>query len=106
MATKEVLALGLTLLAHVVALVALVWTLLGDPEDRPDWRDWWPRDDDRPPAPTPSPGPGARDLPLADAAPSAVRLREPAPVGAGRARPRRRPAHPPERAPDRSPASR
>ena len=40
---KEILAIALTLLVHVIALVALVWTLLGDPEDRPDWRDWWPR---------------------------------------------------------------
>lgn len=105
MATKEILAIGITLLVHVLALIALVWTLLGEPEDRPDWRDWWPGDDDDRPR-EPEPGPRGGDLPLPDAVPSAVRLREPAPLRAGRGRPARRPVHPPERVPDRSPASR
>jgi len=103
--TKEILALGITVLVHIVGLVALVWTLLLDPDDRPDWRDWWPGgDDDRPPRPSPAPRGG--DLPLSDAVPSAVRLREPAPLGAGHARPARRPVHPPERVPERTPAPR
>ena len=99
MATKEILAIAITLLVHVIALVALVWTLLGDSEDRPDWRDWWPGDDDDGPR-DPSPDPRGGDLPLTETAPSAVRLRGPAP------RPSRRPSQPPERVPGRTPASR
>jgi hypothetical protein len=97
-ATKEILALGITLLVHMLALVALIWTLLADADDRPDWRDWWPRDDDRPVEPTP-PAPTGGDLPLADTVPSGVRLRGPVPLGTGHRRPKRRPAHPPERTP-------
>ena len=100
--TKEILAIGITLLVHVIGLVALVWTLLAADEDRPDWRDWWPREDDGPPEPTPAPGGGG--LPLADARPSAVRLRQPARLAEGYPRRDRRPAHPPERVPERSPA--
>ena len=103
--TKEILALGITLLVHVLGLVALVWTLLLDPEDRPDWRDWWPRDDDDRPV-EPSPAPRGDGVPLPDARPSAVRLREPARIGGGYPRPERRPAHPPERVPERTPAAR
>ena len=99
--TKEILALGITVLVHIVGLVALVWTLLLDPDDRPDWRDWWPGDDDdRPRAPSPAPRGG--ELPLADATPSAVRLREPARLGAAYPHPARRPAHRPERVPERT----
>jgi hypothetical protein len=59
--SKEVLAIGLTLLVHIVGLVALIWALVLDPEDRPDWRDWWPGgDDDRPLDPSPAPR-GAAD---------------------------------------------
>jgi hypothetical protein len=102
---KEILAIGITLIVHVLGLVALVWTLLLDQEDRPDWRDWWPRDeDDRPLQPSPSPRGG--DLPLRDAVPSAVRLREPARVADAHQRPARRPVHPPERVPERTPAAR
>jgi hypothetical protein len=104
-ATKEILAIGITLLVHVIALVALVWTLLGDAEDRPDWRDWWPGDDDDGPR-DPSPDPRGGGLPLTETVPSAVRLREPAPLRAGHPRPSRRPSHPPERVPGRTPASR
>ena len=102
--SKEILAIGITLLVHVVGLIALVWTLLLEPEDRPDWRGWWPRDgDDGPSAPSPAPRGGG--LPLRDAQPSTVRLREPARIGAGHDRPSRRPEHPPERVPDRTPAA-
>lgn len=94
--TKEVIALAITILVHVVALVALIWALLLNEEERPDWRDWWPRgEDDRPIAPAPSPRGG--DLPLADATPSAVRLREPSRLGDGYPRPSRRPAREPDR---------
>jgi hypothetical protein len=103
--TKEILAIGITLLVHVLGLVALVWTLLIDPEDRPDWRDWWPRDEDDAPL-QPSPVPRGGDLPLRDALPSAVRLREPARVADAHQHPARRPAHPPERVPERTPAAR
>jgi hypothetical protein len=102
--TKEVLALGLTVLVHIVGMAALVWALLLDDDNRPDWRGWWPGDDgdDRPPEPEPSPRGG--DLPLPDAAPSAVRLREPGRLGEGYRAPARRPTHAPERAPKRVPA--
>jgi hypothetical protein len=102
---KEILAIGLTLLVHIVGLIALVWMLLLDPDDRPDWRDWWPRDEDDGPR-EPSPAPRGGDIPLRDAVPSAVRLREPARVGDAHPRPARRPAHPPERVPERTPAAR
>jgi hypothetical protein len=103
--TKEILAIGITLLVHIVGLVALVWTLLLDPDDRPDWRDWWPRDEhDEPRAPSPAPQGGG--LPLKDAVPSPVRLREPKRVADAHPRPARRPAHPPERVPERTPAAR
>jgi hypothetical protein len=103
--TKEILAIGITLLVHIVGLVTLVWVLLLDADDRPDWRDWWPRDEgDEPRAPSPAPRGGG--LPLRDAVPSAVRLREPARVADAHPRPARRPAHPPERVPERTPAAR
>jgi hypothetical protein len=97
--TKEVLALALTVLVHVIGMAALVWALLHDDEKRSDWRDWWPRDDE-PPEPPPQP----RDrggLPLPDALPSAVRLREPGRLAEGHPRPARRPEHVPERVPAR-----
>ena len=51
--TKEVLALALTVLVHVIGMAALVWALLLDDDNRPDWRGWWPGGDDEPPAPPP-----------------------------------------------------
>ena len=68
--TKEVLALALTVLVHVIGMAALVWALLLDDDNRPDWRGWWPGDDDDPPAPEP-PGPARRR-------PAAARRRSPA----------------------------
>jgi hypothetical protein len=100
---KEVLALGLTVLVHVVGLAALAWGLLLNEENRPDWRSWWPGDDDQEP-PDPRPQPRDGGLPLPDAAPSAVRLREPARLGEGHPRPARRPAHAPARTPRTQPA--
>jgi hypothetical protein len=98
--TKEVLALALTVLVHVIGMAALVWALLLDDDNRSDWRGWWPGGDDEPPAPPPSP----RDrggLPLPDAQPSAVRLREPGRLADGHPRPARRPEHAPARVPVR-----
>jgi hypothetical protein len=98
--SKEVLALALTVLVHVVGMAALVWALLHDDENRPDWRDWWPGGDDDPPAPPPDPRQGG-GLPLPDAQSSAVRLREPGRLADGHPRPARRPEHVPERVPAR-----
>jgi hypothetical protein len=100
--TKEVLALALTVLVHVIGMAALVWALLLDDDNRPDWRGWWPGGDDEPPAPPP---PGPRDgLPMRDAEPSRVRMREPARLADAHVRPARRPAHAPERAPAKDPS--
>ncbi|HSD76663.1 MAG TPA: hypothetical protein VLA98_04640, partial [Solirubrobacteraceae bacterium] len=78
----EILAITLTFIVHVLGVGALVWHLLGHDEERPDWR-WWLRpDDDDPRAPTePTQSPGGDGLPLPDALPSGVRLREPARLG-------------------------
>ncbi|HEX2102835.1 MAG TPA: hypothetical protein VHF51_04245 [Solirubrobacteraceae bacterium] len=100
--SKEVLAIGLTLLVHIVGLIALIWALVLDPEDRPDWRDWWPGDDDDRPI-DPAPKPRGGELPLADAVPSALRLRERTRLSDGYPRPARRPVHAPEPAPERVP---
>jgi hypothetical protein len=103
--SKEVLAIGLTLLVHIVGLVALIWALVLDPEDRPDWRDWWPGgDDDRPVEPSPAPRGG--EAPLTDAVASAVRLRERTRLSDGYPRPARRPVHVPEHVPEREPEPR
>jgi hypothetical protein len=104
---KEVLAIGLTLVVHILGLVALIWALLlNEEEERPDWRGWWPGgEDDAPLDPPPSPSRGG-DLPLGNAQPSAVRLREPARLGDAHRRPPRRPVHPPERVPEREPVGR
>jgi hypothetical protein len=99
--TKEVLALALTVLVHVIGMAALVWALLIDDENRPDWRGWWPDGDDEPPGPPPRPRDG---LPLSDAEPSRVRLREPGRLADAHPRPARRPAHAPERTPTHDPS--
>jgi hypothetical protein len=102
--TKEVLALALTVLVHIVGLAALVWALLADEEDRPDWRRWLRLDDD--PGPSPSgPEPAGGGLPRLDAEPSAVRLREPGRLADGYPQPARRPQHDPPRVPHRVPAA-
>ena len=96
--SKEILAIGLALFVHVVGLVALLWLLVLDPEDR----DWWPGDDDDRPL-DPSPEPRGGEVPLADAVASAVRLRERTRLSDGYPRPARRPAHAPEHTPERVP---
>ncbi len=100
--TKEVLALALTVLVHVIGMAALVWALLIDDDNRPDWRGWWPGGDDEPSTPPPH---GPRDgLPMPDAEPSKVRMREPGRLADSIPRPARRPAHAPERTPERTPS--
>jgi hypothetical protein len=102
---KEVAALALTVLVHILGMGALIWALVLDDENRPDWREWFGGDDDtgKDPPREPEPGPGGDGLPLPlpDAAPSAVRLREPGRLADAKPRPERRPAHPPERVPER-----
>jgi hypothetical protein len=75
-ATGEVIALGLTLFAHILGGFALIYTLVRDSGE--NVRDWWPGDDDggspRSPEP-PTPGDGGGDLPLPGAEPSATRAR-------------------------------
>ena len=99
---EEIVALALTFFVHVVGAVLLVWAMIDrDESDEDDGRrGWWPRDDDPGPEPQPDP-PGRRvPLPLPDAAPSAVRLREEgARIGDGHPRPERRPSHVPDPAP-------
>jgi hypothetical protein len=104
----EVVAIGLTLLAHILGAMVLVWALLDG--EQVDWRGTlWPKDDDDGGGPGFEPplgdggGDGGDRLPLPDAAPSPVRLREPGRLADKAARPQRRPAHPPERAPAREP---
>jgi hypothetical protein len=100
--TKEVLALALTVLVHIIGMGALVWALLRDEQERPDWRSWFGGGDDDGPGPGPAPGGGP--LPLEDAEPSPVRLREPGRLADGYPTVRRRPRHDPRPAPQRTPS--
>jgi hypothetical protein len=97
---KEVAALLLTVVVHFVGMGALIWALVLDDENRADWRGWFGGDDDEPP-PEPSPSPGGDRLPLPDAQPSLVRLRDAGRLADAHPRPARRPEHPPDRAPQR-----
>ena len=95
-----VLAILVLTLVHFVAFGLLFWHLAGS-ELLSMFR--IPRDDDGgggPPAPPPDPT-GDRDggVPLPDAAPAPVRLREPGRIAEGYPRRERRPAHEPERKP-------
>ena len=101
--SKEVAALALTVLVHFIGLGALIYALVSDDEQRPDWRSWWPRDDEDPREPGPTGRPSGDGLPLRDAEPSSVRLREPGRLADGHPRPARRPAHAPRREPVREP---
>jgi hypothetical protein len=107
--TAELIALTLTVLVHFLGVGVLIWGMM-DPDgkdDRPSWRDWWPRDEgpEPPAAPSDPRGGGARVPILPDAPQSPVRLREPGRIGEGRPKPPRRPEHAPEPAPapDRDP---
>jgi hypothetical protein len=97
---KEVAALLLTVVVHVLGMGALVWALVLDDENRSDWRGWFGGDDDAPPEPpAPGPGPGGDGVPLPDARPSTVRLRDSGRLSDAHRRPARRPQHAPERTP-------
>ncbi len=104
---QEIVALALTFVVHVVGAVLLVWAMIDREESSKGggWRGWWPRDDrpdGGPPEPPPGPPGDRAPLPLADAAPSPVRLRERgARIADAHPRPDRRPSHAPE--PDPAP---
>jgi len=93
----EILAIGLTVLVHIVGAGVLVWALIDkDDADAGSWRDWWPTDDRGPEPPPAPPGPGeAADRPvLPDPQPSSVRLREPGRIVDHKPGPARRPTQP------------
>jgi hypothetical protein len=104
--TLEIVAILGTLVVHILGAGVLVYALLDG--EKIDWRGTlWPRDDDgggggglNPPPEERGPDGGGGVLaptpPLPDAAPSAVRLREPGKrIGDGYPRPPRRPEHAP-----------
>jgi hypothetical protein len=98
----QVLALMLVFVVHVIGGALLVWALLDD-DTRSGWRRRWRRGADEPPRlPLEPPATTAvrPPLPLPDATPSALRLREPYRAGAGFVWPGRRPAHAPGVLPD------
>jgi hypothetical protein len=100
--TGELVALGLTLVVHLLGAAVLVLFIARS--TGADLWGWWPGDDDgRGPEPKPSsPAPRDDGLPLPDAVPAARRLREPERLADAYPRPSRRPAHPePARAPER-----
>jgi hypothetical protein len=100
---REIIALSLVLVVHLIGALALVWALLED-STRAGYRRRWgfgggggEDPDPPPPAPRPTPGRAVRPpLPLADAAPASARLRGPGRLADARDRPARRPDHAPE----------
>jgi hypothetical protein len=94
----EIIAIGITLLMHLIGAGVLVWALLDG--DKVDWRSLrpgsdeggWDEDPDDGPRVPPAPR-GGSGLPLPDARPSPVRLREPGRLGDHAQRPARRPDH-------------
>jgi hypothetical protein len=100
--TLEIVAILGTLIVHFLGAGVLIYALLDG--EKIDWRNTlWPRDDgggggfDPPPEDRgPDGGDGVLTPPLPDAAPSAVRLREPGKrIADGYPRPPRRPEHAP-----------
>ena len=111
----EVIAIALTVIVHYLGAIVLVRAVLGDEEV--DWRSMLrPGDDDdgggggpgfEPPhGDDRGGGGGMLAPPLASAAPSPIRLREPGRIADAHPWPERRPAHPPARTPGREPAIR
>ena len=103
-ASMELVSIGLVLLVHVLGGAALIYLLVRDSGE--NVRDWWPSDDDD--GGPPLLGPDQRDprgggdaLPLPEAAPSGVRVREGQRIGDAYPRPPRRPVREPERSPVR-----
>lgn len=94
------IALFVLLLPHVIGGAFLAWWIL-PASAKHELRGWFRDDDggsDRPSERPngPSDGGGGSNLPLPDAAPAAVRMREPGRLNDGRPVPRRRPQHPVE----------
>jgi hypothetical protein len=108
----EVTAIVLTVIVHFIGAIVLIWAITRD--DEIDWRGILrPGDDDgggpgfEPPrSGNGGDGGGVLAPPLADAAPSPIRLREPGRIADGHPRPPRRPEHAPQRTPVREPAKR
>ena len=110
----EVIAIALTVIVHFIGAIVLIWAITRDEEI--DWRGiLWPGDDDgggggpgfEPPHSGDGGGGGdALVPPLAEVAPSAVRLRAPGRIADAHPRPARRPAHASERTPVREPVNR
>jgi hypothetical protein len=113
--TLEIVAILGTLIVHFIGAGVLVYALLDG--EKIDWRSTlWPRDDDGggggnedPPVDDGGPGDGGgflSPLPLPDAAPSPVRLREPGRrIGDSHPRAPRRPEHAPTPAREPVPAT-
>jgi hypothetical protein len=99
-ATAGFLLIGMS---HLVALVALFWMLLRNGDSSIDGGWFLGRDDEHEPRRPRRPrGPGGDALPLPDAQPSAVRLREPGRIADAHPAPARRGDHEPGR--EREPA--
>lgn len=106
----ESVALLVLVLPHLIGAAFLAWWIL-PASAKHELRGWFRDDDgggsDRPsagPVP-PSGGGGGSNVPLPDAAPSPVRMREPGRLSDARPLPRRHPQHPvePERHRDPQP---
>jgi hypothetical protein len=108
MESGPILAILLTLVVHVLGM-GLLYAMLGREmlemfrsKDRPDWGDGGDEPADEPVV---SPQPSGGGLPLPDAFPAAVRMREPGRLAEHCPRRIRRPEHapqPPVRTPDRA----
>jgi hypothetical protein len=103
MSNGAVWAIVLTLVVHIVAMALLVAHLGGDVLSVFRTDGGGGDDDGRGPEPPPeAPQPSGDDLlPLPEAGQAPVRLREPGRLAERYARPERRPAHGPERTPER-----
>ena len=100
--SSEALALGILFVIHALGLGVLFFALLRSSEDDGGgWRDWWPRDDDDDDGGESPRKPSPPALPLPGASHSPVRLREPGRLADAHPGPSRRPAHAPERVPQR-----
>lgn len=107
----ESVALLVLVLPHLIGGAFLAWWIL-PASAKHELRGWFRDDEDGGGGERPSPGPGAptggggrSNVPLPDAWPAAVRMREPGRLGDGRPGPRRGPQHPaePERRRDPQP---
>jgi hypothetical protein len=103
---EEILALSIVFFVHVVGGIMLVWGILDD-EGREPWRRRFRRGGgggEPPQDPSPPTGDDRVAVPLGQASPSRVRLREDGRIAERYPPPARRPEHPaPERVPVPSP---